>query len=292
MKNFFHSIWINELEVEEVKRISNYIRQRFKNNRVDEKNDIISILMQDVPLLQFGIKNDNIIGVIISGHRDIGYNFVPDLSNEFLEIKEYVLGFKPDLTIDGLHTCKLNCNECCDTAPIERKVTRRYCEYYSELGGYCLAMFADEDERNEIRDEVCNRWWCHWLREPYSMDAYDGPFGLRPLIKEMKSYSENERKRFVRLIKLLSEGYKLKDVIDILPRTKEVRLYKNSLSEINKALENEGIETVIDIYSIDDIVQIEKKLKCTGSWKKVSKYIDNLYEWVDMVKKRKSLPYL
>lgn len=281
-ENFFHALWIDELNSKEVDKLHKYFKSIFKNYELEYKRDIYTVLFNNLPIFQFGIKKDNVIATIVGGQDDLKPNFkAPDTERKFKLLKRYTKNMNPDVFITGFHACYINCNRCCDTAPIEPGIERRYCEYLSEIGNYCLFILAEK----ERKDDVCDKWWCHELT--YSItDHYDGPFGLRPLIFEMKSYDRSLREEFVKVFRMLKDGKDVDECVKVMRRGREVIMFKESINAINKILEECGKDTIISFSSLDEL---ERELKIMNVLDKCKNYIEKLRSWERIVKDRKGI---
>lgn len=212
--------------------------------------------------------------IILPGHCVAGNDFAIGAGEGLESALAVVIGLKPDAIIAGRHTCRINCSECCDQPAYKSRVARRYCEYLTEVGSYCIPRLAGE----EIADDVCGKWFCSSLCEDPS-DHFSGYPLDTPLINiPSKHYTLAQKQEFVKLAAMIADKVPVNRVMLESARGMEVMLYKEAKRELLKLAEGKTA-------SLIEFDEFDKARALMGN----NPYFEMLREWEGMYCRRKGI---
>lgn len=183
----------------------------------------------------------------------------------------------PDIVVAGRHSCKVNCHECCDRPSYGNTLSRRYCEYLTEVGSYCMVKMLG------LRaDEVCENWFCLDYCDSYT-DHYAGmPQEVPDINDRVKGYTLEKKLEFMRIVEAAKAGISADEMLKLSSRAKEVLMYnqaKTSLEAIAKSLGSKDLSYCLMSDRFDEAEQI------FGS----NEHFEMLKEWAGIYRKRKGL---
>lgn len=187
---------------------------------------------------------------------------------------EAAVALNPDIIIAGAHGCRVNCPECCDKPAYGNRVERRYCEYLTELGNYCIPKLAGRD----CPDDVCEKWFCaDFCEDP--ADRFSGnPLDVPLIHKPERLYTNEQKKEFLLMAAAVQNRASTEQVPLLGARGREVMLYRTAKNALlatadKKAallIENDKFEEAQDLM-------------------KSNPYFEMLKEWEGMYCRRKGL---
>lgn len=210
---------------------------------------------------------------ILPGHCFTGSDFAIGAGDGLEAALEMVVALNPDVIIAGRHTCRINCSECCDKPAYKSRVARRYCEYLTEVGNYCLKKAAGEKG-----DEVCEKWYCSSLCEDPS-DHFSGNALDVPLINvPAKPYTLAQKEEFVKLAAMIADRIPVDAVMRESKRGREVLLYKMAKQELLKTAEGKAASFI-------EFDEFDKARELMGN----NEHFEMLKEWEEMYCRRKEL---
>ncbi len=193
-----------------------------------------------------------------------------DLKNDL----ESVVALQPDVIIAGNHGCKVNCPECCDKPAYRNRVTRRYCEYLTEVGNYCITKLAGRN----CTDDVCEKWFCSdFCEDP--VDKFSGNSLEVPLIGNTANiYSIRQKVEFLAIVTAVQMGIKTGNIASLASRGREVMLYNKAKEMLLKTADVKAAALIEN----DEFEQAEKLM---GN----SPYFEALKQWEERYCRRKKL---
>ncbi len=183
----------------------------------------------------------------------------------------------PGIVIAGQHGCMVNCSECCDTPAYGNYVVRRYCEYLTEVGSYCMVKLLGHKA-----DRVCESWFC----SPYcdsSIDHFSGvPQEVPDINDKVKGYPLEKKLEFLGIIGAVVAGKSLGDLVSLSSRAKEVMMYKNAKCAMEMIARSEGSKGLLYDLMSDRFEDAESRLGSNG-------HLAALRRWSEIYRKRKGL---
>lgn len=208
----------------------------------------------------------------------IGEDNVIAVGKDLKKDLEAAVALNPDIVIAGPHGCKVNCSECCDRPAYKNRVVRRYCEYLTEVGNYCIPKLAGK----KGTDDVCEKWFCRdFCEDP--VDRFSGNSLEVPLIgSTVAAYAPQQKHEFMAIVYglygILSSDGELEQLPLFSARGREVRLYKTAKRELLKTADGKAAALIED----DKFSEAEALM---GS----NKYFEVLKQWEGMYCRRKGL---
>ncbi len=192
-----------------------------------------------------------------------------DLKNDL----EAVAALQPDIVVAGNHGSRVNYPECCDKPAYKSRVSRRYCEYLTEVGNYCVMKLAGEKA-----NDVCERWFCaDFCEDP--ADRFSGNPAAVPLIhKPERLYTPEQKREFLLMAAALQNGMGTEQVPLLGARGREVMLYKAA----KKALLKTADKKEASFIDNDEFDEAEVLM---GN----NQYFEMLKEWEEVYCRRKGL---
>ncbi|MBU2638680.1 MAG: hypothetical protein KJ955_06930 [Nanoarchaeota archaeon] len=184
-----------------------------------------------------------------------------------------IVALHPDIVVAGTNGCRVNCSECCDTPAYRNRVERRYCEYLTEVGNYCIPKLAGEKA-----DEVCKKWFCvDFCEDP--ADRYSGsPLEVPRIHNPERFYTPEQKREFLFIATALQTGTELKQIPLFGARGREVMLYKAAKKGLLKIADKEAA-ALIHSDKFDDAEEL------MGS----NPYFEMLREWEEVYCRRKGI---
>lgn len=148
---------------------------------------------------KLSLENKHFIG---SDHLIVtGKNLQDDLGR--------VQSANPDVIVAGKHSCKVNCNNCCDNPAYGNNI-RRYCEYLTEVGSYCMVKML-----GQRTGEVCESWFCLDYCESYT-DHYAGiPMEVPDINDRSNGYALDKKVEFLKIVEAAKDGKRLDDMLGL-----------------------------------------------------------------------------
>lgn len=187
---------------------------------------------------------------------------------------EAVVALNPDIIIAGNHGCRVNCPECCDKPAYRNRVVRRYCEYLTEVGNYCIPKLAGRN----CADDVCEKWFCADFCED-SADRFSGnPLEVPLIHNPEKYYLHEQKKEFLLIAAALQNGISTEQVPLLGARGREVMLYKTAKNAL-LAMADKKAASLIENDQFEDAEDLMKS----------NPYFEMLKEWQEMYCRRKGL---
>ncbi|MDD4877892.1 MAG: hypothetical protein PHO02_02540 [Candidatus Nanoarchaeia archaeon] len=186
---------------------------------------------------------------------------------------ETAVALNPDIIVAGKHGCRINCNECCDAPAYKSRIVRRYCEYLTEVGNYCIVKLAGQKA-----DNVCENWFCDEFCES-SIDHYSGVSPEVPLIHNPgKFYLQEQKREFILIASALQNGISVEQVPLLGARGREVALYKTAKNALLKTAEGKAAMLI-------EYDKFEEAEDLMGN----NLYFEMLKEWEEMYCRRKGI---
>ncbi|MDI6738525.1 MAG: hypothetical protein QME12_08520, partial [Nanoarchaeota archaeon] len=204
----------------------------------------------------------------------VGRDNVIAVGKDLREDLERVVALNPDIVVAGNNGCKVNCPECCDKPAYRNRVSRRYCEYLTELGNYCIIKLAGE----KGTDGVCERWFCgEFCEDP--VDRFSGnPLDVPLIYKPQESYTFGQKQEFVKLAAMIGDKIPVDAVLRESARGREVMLYKSAKSALLKTAEGKAA-ALIESDRFSEAEHLMGK----------NPYFDMLKEWEELYCRRKGI---
>ena len=183
---------------------------------------------------------------------------------------------QPDIIVAGTHGCKVSCSECCDRPAYGNTLVRRYCEYLTEVGSYCMVKML-----GQRADEVCESWFCLDYCDSYTDHSSGIPQEVPDISDKVKGYALEKKLEFLRIIDAAKSG-RIDEMLRLSSRSQEVLMYKQAKGALEAIAKSQGNKDMIYSLLSDRFGEIEFQL---GS----NEHLAKLKEWSGIYRKRKGL---
>ncbi len=186
-----------------------------------------------------------------------------------------IQSLNPDIIITGKHDCKVNCSECCDRPAYGNGLSRRYCEYLTEVGSYCMIKMLGQKA-----DEVCENWFCQTYCDD-SVNLYSGiPLEVPDINDNVERYHLEKKIELLRIIEAVRAGRCIEDMLGLSSRSQEVLMYKRAKSSLEMMARSRGNKDMLYHLLSDRFDDVEAQLGC-------NEHLDRLKAWSEIYRKRK-----
>ncbi|MFH0797935.1 MAG: hypothetical protein V1906_00835 [Candidatus Woesearchaeota archaeon] len=181
----------------------------------------------------------------------------------------------PDIIITGRHDCRVNCSECCDRPAYGNSLVRRYCEYLTEVGSYCMVKMLGQKA-----DEVCESWFCQtYCDDPVNL--YSGiPSEVPDINDKVKQYPLEKKIEFLRMIEAVKAGRCIEGLLRLSSRSQEVLMYKRAKEALGEIAKSRGDKDLLYYLLSDRFNEAEAQF---GS----NMHFAKLREWSEIYRRRK-----
>jgi hypothetical protein len=151
------------------------------------------------------------------------------------------------------------------------------------VGNYCLYELLGKRTSKPV---ICREYWCSSLREPYSLRVDDGPWGIRPRLYGIKSYTRRQKRA---LFKALETPGPVEEAAKLFDRYWEVRLFRCARRAILEIAKECGIKlNFLDRH--EDFEAAKRLFLRQGIYERTKRHFDDLRRWELIYTRRKGIP--